>query len=327
MNKQWVEPDIRDQIVNYVQSMSKRSPLNQQWFVKRLGIQMSKYQDWLKRYGRANCHNGHNPRSWWIMEWEKEAVIEYCRERISEGYRRLTYEMIDEDIAVVSPASVYRILKSNGLLYQWNPVKASSKGNGFKQPTAPNEHWHMDIAYINVMGTFMFLISVLDGYSRMIVHHELRTTMTEYDVQITLQRALEKYPGVHPRLISDNGKQFIARDFKEYLRDCGLKQVRTSVYYPQSNGKIERFHGTIKSEAIRQQSYLSIDDARRQIADYIQIYNEERLHSALFYLTPKEVFEGKMEQRLEERQKKLDQAAENRKNLSLFERSENSISL
>ena len=186
------------------------------------------------------------------------------------------------------------------------------------------------------MGSFMFLISVLDGYSRMILHHELRTTMTEYDVEITLQRALEKYPGVNPRLISDNSKQFVAKDFKEYLRNCGLKpvigpapdgQVRTSVYYPQSNGKIERFHGTIKSEAIRKQSFLSLDDARLQIANYIRFYNEERLHSALFYLTPKEVFEGKMQQRLNERQRKLDQATKNRMNLSLFERVENSISV
>ena len=327
MTRQWVEPDIRDRVVTYVQQMSRRSALTQQWFVRRIGIQMSKYQDWLKRYGRSNHHNGKSPRSWWIMGWEKEAIVEYCRERISEGYRRLTYMMIDEDIAAVSPASVYRILKEKDLLYRWNGQKSSSKGNGFKQPKAPHEHWHMDIAYINVMGSFMFLISVLDGYSRMILHHELRTTMTEYDVQITLQRALEKYPGVHPRLITDNGKQFVAKDFKEYLRDCGLKQVRTSVYYPQSNGKIERFHGTIKKEAIRQQSYLSIDDSRRQIDEYIRIYNEMRLHSALFYLTPKEVFEGKMNQRLAERQKKLDQAAEYRKKLSLFERVENSISL
>jgi len=306
--------------------MSRRSALTQKWFIRRIGIQMSKYQEWSKRFGYSNCHNGHNPRNWWILTEEKSAILEYCRERIGDGYRRLTYQMIDDDIAAVSPSTVYRILKSNGLLYQWNPVKPSSKGNGFKQPTAPNEHWHMDIAYINVMGTFMFLIGVLDGYSRMIVHHELRTTMTEYDVEITIQRALEKYPATHPRLITDNGKQFVAKDLKEYLRNCGLKQVRTSVYYPQSNGKIERFHGTIKSEAIRKQSYLSINDARRQIEGYIKIYNEERLHSAIGYLTPKEVFEGKMNQRLAERQKKLDQAMLNRVNLSLFVCIENSIS-
>jgi len=89
----------------------------------------------------------------------------------------------------------------------------------------------MDIAYINVMGTFMCLISILDGYSRMIVHHELRSTMTENELLITIQRALEKYPGAHPQLITDNGKQFIAKDLKEHLRNCGLKQVRASLYY------------------------------------------------------------------------------------------------
>ncbi len=280
--------------------MSFRCSLPQQWFVKRIGIQVSKFQDWLRRYGRPNYHNGKSPRHWWIIGWKKEAIVKYYRERINEGYRRLTYRMIDEDIAAVSPATVYRILKIKRLLYPWNNKKSSSKGNGFTQPKAPHEHWHIDIAYVNIMGSFMFLISVLDGFSRMILHHELPTTMTEYDDQITLQQALEKYPGVHPRLISDNGKQFVAKDFKEYLRDCGLKQVRTSVYYPQSNGKIELFHGTIKSEAIRKQSYVSIDDARRQIEQYIQIYNEKRLHSALFYLTPEEVFEGKMDQRLTE---------------------------
>jgi len=287
---------------------------------------MSKFQDWQKRYGKPNCHNGQNPRNWWIMDCEKAAIVAYCRERTNEGYRRLTYKMLDEDIAAVSPATVYRILKANDLLCRWNNKKPSSKGNGFKQPKAPHDHWHIDIAYVNVMGSFMFLISVLDGYSRMILHHELRTTMTEYDVQITLQRAFEKYPQFHPHLISDNGKQFVARDFKEYLRDCGMKHVRTSVYYPQSNGKIERFHGTIKSEAIRKQSYLSSKDARIQIAEYIRIYNEKRLHSSLHYLTPKDVFEGKMEQRLKIRQEKLDQAAEYRKKYSLFEKSKNTIS-
>jgi len=106
-----------------------------------------------------------------------------------------------------------------------------------------------------------------------------------------------------------------------------MKHIRVSVYYPQSNGKIERFHKTTKTETIRKQSYLSIEDAGKQIADYIRLYNENRLHSALYYLTPKEVFEGKMNQRLKEREKKLEQAIQHRKKLSLFERSEISISL
>ena len=128
---------------------------------------------------------------------------------------------------------------------------------------------------------------------------------------------MEKYPDARPRLISDNGSQFVSKDFKEYLRECHLKHVRTSVNYPQSNGKLERFHRTVKEEAIRKQSYVSLEDARRQVDAYIRCYNEERLHSALYYLTPKEVFEGRMEERLAERQFKLDQAAEKRRIHSL----------
>jgi len=83
------------------------------------------------------------------MGWEKEVIVEYCRERISEGYRRLTYKMIDEDIAAVSPASVYRILKAKGLLYRWNGQKSSSKGNGFKQPKAPHESRYIGNIWIS----------------------------------------------------------------------------------------------------------------------------------------------------------------------------------
>lgn len=326
MRGKWVEPDIRDAVVKYVKNMKTQSGLPQKWFIPRLGISSSKYYTWVRRYGQENRHNGHIPRDFWILEHEKQAIVDYCKDHIEEGYRRLTYKMIDEDIAAVSPSTVYRILNKHGLLMRWRPLKKSLKKKGFKQPRKPHEHWHIDIAYINVKGTFMYLICVLDGYSRMILHHELRTEMKEWDVQITLQRTIEKYPHAKPRLITDNGSQFISKDFKEYLRVCGLKHARTSVNYPQSNGKIERFHKTLKSEEIRRTSYLDMNDARRQIEKYIHYYNHERLHSALYYLTPKEVFDGKMNQRLKERQHKLDQAARNRRNSSLNESQKNSIS-
>ncbi len=147
--------------------------------------------------------------------------------------------MMDEDIVAVSPSSTYRILKSAGLLNRWNNVKKNLKGKGFDQPIVPHQHWHVDIKYVNFKGAFLFLISVIDGYSRYIVHHELRNSMQEFDVQITIQRALEKYPGYKPRIISDNGSQFISKDFAEYLKFAGLQHIRTSIAYPQSNGKIE----------------------------------------------------------------------------------------
>jgi transposase InsO family protein len=102
-----------------------------------------------------------------------------------------------------------------------------------------------------------------------LIHWELRETMTEKDVEIILQRAREKFPQASPRIISDNGPQFIAKDFKEYIRLVGMTHVRTSPFYPQSNGKLERYHKTIKAECIRPKVALSLEEARTQIADYI----------------------------------------------------------
>ena len=156
------------------------------------------------------------------------------------------------------------------------------------------------------MGTFFFLMTILDGFSRMVIHHELRSHMEEYDVEVTIQRALEKYPEAKPNIITDNGSQYISKDFKEFVRVSGLNHIRTSIRYPQSNIKIERFHKTIKQEKIRKSSMISIGDARKQIEEFICYYNEERLHSSIYYLTPKEVFEGHMKKRLNKRQEKLD---------------------
>lgn len=173
--------------------------------------------------------------------------------------------MLDENIVAVSPSTTYRMLKRAGLLNIWNRTGKSTKGTGFVQPTVPNEHWHTDIKYVNFKGTFLFLISVIDGYSRYIVHNELRMNMQEYDVQITIQRALEKFPGVKPRLISDNGSQYISKDFSEFIKLAGLQHVKTSIAYPQANGKIERYHKTINEECLRTTSLIDLDDAREQM--------------------------------------------------------------
>jgi transposase InsO family protein len=139
---------------------------------------------------------------------------------------------------------------SAGCFHRWNRSE-TRKGTGFQQPLSPHEHWHVDISYVNVCGTFYFLLSVLDGASRYLVHHELREGMKEIHVEIVLQRAREKFPGQRLRIISDNGPQFIARDFKEFIRLCGMTHVRTSSYYPQSNGKVERWDGTLKRDCLR----------------------------------------------------------------------------
>jgi len=220
--------------------------------------------------------------------------------------------MLDADVVACSPASVYRVLKAAGLLGQRN-AKPSHKGKGFVQPLLPHEHWHVDVAYLNLCGTFYYLCSLLDGCSRYIVHWEIRETMTEADVQAIVQRARERFPGVTPRIISDNGPQFIAKDFKEFIRLCGMTHVRTSPHYPQSNGKIERWHRTLKGDCIRVQTPLSLEDARRLVADYVEHYNGVRLHSALGYVTPRDRLEGRQQTIFDDRDLKLEQARERRK--------------
>ena len=220
--------------------------------------------------------------------------------------------MLDAGVVAVSPSSVYRVLRAAGRLDRWNP-KPSRKGAGFHQPNGPHLHWHIDIAYLNVSGTFYYLCSILDGYSRSIVHWEIRESMREADVETILQRARERYPGASPRVISDNGPQFIARDFKEFIRLSGMTHVRTSPYYPQSNGKIERWHKTLKQTTIRPKAPGSLEEARRVVSSFVEHYNTVRLHSAIGYVTPADKLAGREQEIWQERDRKLEEARENRR--------------
>ncbi|MFC1835854.1 transposase [Thermodesulfobacteriota bacterium] len=129
--------------------------------------------------------------------------------------------------------------------------------------------------------------------------------MREADVEIILQKAKEKVPDARPRIISDNGPQFIAKDFKEFIRISGMTHVRTSPGYPQSNGKIERWHQSLKRECIRPSTPLSLEDARRIVTGYVVHYNAVRLHSAIGYVTPGAKLEGRDKQIFAERDRKL----------------------
>lgn len=137
--------------------------------------------------------------------------------------------------------------------------------------------------------------------------------MTEPEVETIIQRAREKYPDENPRIISDNGPQFIAKDFKEFIRICGMTHVRTSPYYPQSNGKLERYHRTIKGECIRPGTPLSLEDARRLVARYVEHYNTVRLHSAIGYLRPADKLAGREQEIFAARDRKLELARQQRK--------------
>jgi putative transposase len=297
--------------VDFIRRWSEKTGFSIERLLDWLELSVGKFYDWGQRYGQTNQHNGRVPRDFWLQDSEKQAILDFQELYPQEGYRRLSYMMIDCDIVAVSPSSVFRVLREAGRLRRW-AQRPSKKGTGFEQPLAPHEHWHIDIAHINIHGTFYYLCAVLDGASRYLVAWSLRQSMTEAEVEILLQQAKEKFPEARPRIISDNGPQFIAKDFKEFIRISGMTHVRTSPYYPQSNGKMERWNKSIKSESIRPGVPLSVEDAERLITQYVQVYNEQRLHSAIGYVTPQAMLEGRQAEIHAARDQKLELARKRR---------------
>lgn len=306
-----MEPDLRDAVVDFIRHWAAKTGLAIERLLEWLGLSVGKFYEWRQRYGRTNQHNGSVPRDFWLQPWEKQGILNFQQQYPLEGYRRLTYMLIDADVVAVSPSSVFRVLHEAGRLRKW-AHKTSKKGTGFEQPLEPHEHWHVDIAHINIHGTFYYLCAVLDGASRYLLAWSLRESMTEADVEIVIQRAKERFPEAHPRIISDNGPQFIAKDFKEFIRISGMTHVRTSPYYPQSNGKLERWNKSVKSECIRPGVPLSVEDAERLIAQYVTVYNEQRLHSSLGYITPLARLQGRQNEIHAARDRKLEQARRQR---------------
>lgn len=302
--------------MDFVGEISALTGFSQNIIIQWLDLPACKYYDWKKRYGRENRHNGLMPRDWWLLECEKQAIVDYYKLHPFEGYRRLTYMMLDNDIVAVSPATVYRVLSNAGLMAKRNN-KPSKKGTGFVQPLRPHEHWHVDISYLNINGTFYYMCTVLDGCSRFIVHWEIREAMKEIDVEIIIQRARERFPKATPRIITDNGPQFVAREFKEFIKISGMTHVRTSPYYPQSNGKVERVQQTVKHETVRKRAPECLQEAISMVDEYVKYYNYERLHSSIGYIAPIDVLEGRANSILNSREQKLHAARQRRKEAAL----------
>jgi putative transposase len=191
--------------------------------------------------------------------------------------------MLDANVVAASPSSVYRVLSQAGVLSPF------------------------------LCDTFYFMYSILDGCSLAIVHWEIREKMQEVDIETIVKRGLEKYPNSRPRVITDNGPQFISRDFKGFIRIAGMTHVKTWSYHPQSNGKIERYHRTIKGDCIRAKSMTSVDDVRQAVTQYVHHYNTIRLHSAIGYVTPHTKLAGKEKELFAQRDEKLEAARERRR--------------
>lgn len=305
--------DLRDELIDFLAHYRALTEMARERLLAFMGLSARKFHRWNGRYGKANEHNAMIPRDHWIEEKERAAIVEFARQYPLEGYRRLTFMMLDQNVAAVSPATTYRLLKVAGLIGTGKTPSVSAKGTGFLQPLFPHQHWHVDFSYLNIAATFYYLCSVLDGCSRAILSWDIRPQMKEADAEIVIQRAREAFPLARPRLITDNGPQFMARDFKEFIRLWQTSHVFCSPYYPQSNGKLERYHRTLKEQAIRPKTPLCLEDAKRIVADFIQYYNSTRLHSAIGYIAPNDRLAGRHQTIFAARDKKLEAARETRK--------------
>lgn len=272
--------------------------------LERLGLPKSRFYDWKHRIrggrlddrfavGQGSVHG--------ILPEEKAAVIAYALSHPKEGYRRLTWMMVDEDVAYLGSSSVYRILREADLLYRWKRSRRS--GQAPPEPTRPNERWHTDIMYLRIEQTWYFLVTVLDAYSRYVVHWELLPSMTAAAVRVVIQDAL-KQTSAKPEIVTDNGTQFKAKDFKQLVRDFELEHIRIRTYHPESNGKLERFHRSTR-DALDAEDLRNLGRAREIIKRWVEFYNQRRLHAGLQYLPPQEYWTGNPEQRISERRTKL----------------------
>ena len=283
--------------------------------LKRVGLAKSRYYDWRAREeetGLEDLFPGSRASPYAILAEEKAAVIGYALEHPQEGYRRLAWMMVDEDVAYVSPSSVYRILSDSDLLYRWK--RSRKVGERPPEPTAPNQRWHTDLMYLRVGDTWYFLVTVLDAYSRYVVHWDLLTSMTAAAVRVVVHDALKK-TGATPEVVTDNGSQFTARDFKELVRDFELEHIRIRTYHPESNGKLERFHRSTR-DALDEQELRNLGRGREIIGRWVEFYNARRLHAGLDYLPPAEYWEGDPKARKQERREKLDRARKQRERIN-----------
>lgn len=285
------------------------------WTVRRiltaLGLTRARYRDWAHRAAQDALGDRPPVAAWQhgILAEEQEAVIRYALAHPKDGYRRLAWQMVDADVAYLSPSSVYRILQRHDLLSRWK--RSTSSGARPVRPTRPHERWHTDLMYLRIQDSWYFLVTVMDAYSRYAVHWELLTTMRAADVQLVVQHALEM-TGATPDVVTDNGSQFRAKEFKELIRRFAFKHIRIRWYHPESNGVVERFHRSTRA-ALGETELRNLSQARALISDWVGEYNEARLHAGLGYLTPAEYYRGDPAARRADREAKLAAGRERRR--------------
>ena len=299
-------------IGNEISRFKNLTGLPLEFLLSHSGISQRTWYEWISRQGVETKHNNNIPKNYYLTPEEEQAIIAYVIDNPLKGYRILCYEMIDKNIAYVACSSVYNVIKRHNLGKKWVEAEEMKK-RGFEQPEAVHEQWHIDFSYIRIGGAFYYFLGILEGYSRRMLTWRLCQDMEGINAEILVAEAKELYPLTKEvRLISDNGSQFISKDFQELLRLLEIRQTFTSANHPQSNGKLERFNRSLKSEHVRRSAYLDYQDACIRMGQWIAYYNNVRLHSAIWYLTPNDVFYNRTQARLAERKEKLHTAFINR---------------
>jgi len=273
--------------------------------LEELDVNRSIFYRWYQCYqdngydGLAN--NSSSPKKFWnkIPDHVREQTVDIALEETDKSPRELAWHITDTQGYYISESSVYRILKGYDLITSpaYIVLSASDK---FKSPTKRiNELWQTDFTYFMITGWgWYYLSTVLDDYFRFILAWYLASTMTANDVKITLDRAIEK-TGVHqvkvkhkPRLLSDNGPSYISKELKDYLESHQIDHTRGAPFHPITQGKIERYHRSMKN-VVKLQNYYYPWDLEEEIERFVEYYNNQRYHESLDNLTPADVYYGR----------------------------------
>ena len=251
---------------------------------------------------------------------EEWIVIGFRKQHPAMSFREIAYTLTDEDLAYLSPGTVYNILKKNNLITRWkHPAWESTRPEHAKHP---DERWQTDIMYIRITGRFFYLLVFIDEYSRYIVHHALLTSMDADSVSLEAQAAIDrlrKDSPAEPVIQSDNGSAFISMEFRIVLKENHLTHRRIRPHTPEQNGIVERSNKTTR-EALAPVILVDYEQAKSEISGIIEHYNNRRRHSSLQYLTPVQYYRGEPEILLAVREAKIEKAKLLRKERNMEER-------
>jgi transposase InsO family protein len=290
----------------------ERSELGVNRTLKQLGIPKTTFYKWYNVYtekGLAGLENK-NPgsRRQWnsIPQEEKNLVVSVALEFTDLSPRELSCKLSDERKVFISESSVYRILKANGLITSPAHILLAA-GNEFEKKTRfVHEMWQTDFTYFKILGWgWYYLSTILDDYSRYIIHWQLCETMKAEDVRTTIHHAVKKSrlgKGQKPVLLSDNGSCYVSDELKSYLSAIKIRSIHGRVGHPQTQGKIERYHRSMKN-VVKLDNYYHPEQLEESIAAFVEYYNNERYHESLNNVTPADVYYGRQEEVLKDRER------------------------